>query len=223
MALTLSAEQLQPLWPRASGTIIAGTVAAWPAVQAHYGFNTPLRCAHFWGQITVECGGGTELRESGNYTSAARILAVFGKGHHSAAITPDEAKALVIQIKTDHGQALFNRVYGVGNPVKAKELGNIGPNDGWLYRGAGALNTTGRDAFIAVGKAINQDFIANPDLANDPGISLWMGAEEYVNELHCFQFADAENIRSETKRINGGFEGLQDRIDQIGKWQKVFN
>jgi len=220
MSLTLTDVQLRPYWPRATDAIIAGTVAAWPAVQAKYAFNTPLRCAHFWGQITWECNGGLELRESGHY-SAAQIIKTFGPGHHSAAVTDSEAADLAAKAKTDGGRALFNRVYGLGNPKKAKELGNTGPDDGWLFRGAGALNTTGRESFARVGKAIGQDLVGNPDLANDPGISLWMGAEEY-SELNCQVLADADDTGKETLKINGGDNGLPQRRALIARWMVTF-
>jgi predicted chitinase len=220
MPLTLAKTQLKQFWPHAAASVISGTIAAWPPVQAKYPFNTALRCAHFWGQITWECGGGTELRESGRYSEKA-ILATFGVGRHSAAVSEREARQLAADCQIDGGRALFNRVYGVGNPGKAKELGNIGPDDGWLYRGAGALNTTGREAFARVGKAIGLDLVGNPDLANDPGIALWMGAYDYV-ELNCLAHADADDTGAETKVINGGTNGLTQRMDLVARWKPVF-
>jgi putative chitinase len=214
MSLTLSAAQLKPFWSGASDAIIAATVAAWPAVQAKYNFNTPLRCAHFWGQITWECGGGTELRENLSY-SAPRIVQVFGGPH--ARVTGAESLELA-----HNPQALGERVYGLGNPWMASQLGNTQKGDGYNFRGAGALNTTGRDAFVKVGKAINQDFIAKPELADDPGISLWMGAEDY-SQLGCQVIADADNTLAETKKINGGTNGLDGRVALIAKWKHVFS
>jgi putative chitinase len=221
MPLTLTPAKLKPFWPHATDAVIAGTIAAWPSVQAHYAFNTPLRCAHFWGQITWECNGGTELRESGHYSKAA-IIATFGIGHHSAAVTETEAADLAARARSDDGRALFNRVYGLGNPHMAHILGNTGPDDGWVFRGAGALNTTGRAAFAKVGSSIGKDLVGNGDLANDPGIALWMGAEEY-SELRCQQFADADDATKETFRINGGTNGLQPRIALIAKWKIAFD
>ena len=40
-------------------------------------------------------------------------------------------------------EALAERVYGLGNPGKAKELGNTIAGDGYRYRGGGVLQTTG--------------------------------------------------------------------------------
>ena len=220
MVPDVSVAMLHSQWSAAQGKVINGMAAAWPAVAAHYGLATKLRAAHFWGQISWECGGGTELRESGHYT-AAGIMRVFGVGSGaSAKVSPEEAVRLAEQAKSDNGRALFNRVYGLGNPKKAAELGNSGPDDGWLYRGAGALNSTGRAAFLRIGKAIGRDLVGDPGLADDPEIALWMGAEDYV-ELGCLAHADADDTRAETLRINGGVDGLAGRIRLIGAWKRL--
>ncbi|MDR3496798.1 MAG: hypothetical protein P4L82_19560 [Ancalomicrobiaceae bacterium] len=221
MALDVGVKMLKSQWPRAADPVIQGTVAVWPAIAAQYGLNTPLRAAHFWGQISWECGGGTELRENGHYT-ADGIMRVFGVGSGSSAkVTRHEAEQLAARARADGGRALFNRVYGLGNAKKASELGNSGTDDGWLYRGAGALNTTGRAAFARVGKAIGRDLVGNPELANDPEIALWMGAEDYI-ELGCLKFADADDTRAETLAINGGLNGLAGRIRSIEAWKRLF-
>jgi len=220
MPLELSAATLRRMWPGARQSIIDGTVAAWPAVRDHYAINTPRRAAHFWAQISWECGCGSELRESGHY-SADAIVATFGVGHHSAKVTRPEAERLAALARKDGGRALFNRVYGVGNPKKAAELGNTEPDDGWNFRGFGALNSTGRAAAVKIGAAIGQDLAGNPDLCNDPGIALWAGAEEYVS-LGCLALADADDLERETRRINGGTNGLSGRAAALGQWRKVF-
>lgn len=212
----LTEDALRSFWPQASDEVIKGTVAAWPDVASHYGFNSIQRCAHFWGQITWECGGGTELRENLSY-SAGRIVEIFGVGRHSAAVTAAEARDLA-----HHPFALAERVYGLGNLHMAKELGNTQHGDGYNFRGFGALNSTGRDAAVKIGASIGKDLVGNPDLCNDPGISLWSGADEYVNSLGCFKFADRDDSIGETKRINGGMNGLSDRLQIIAKWRDYF-
>ncbi len=214
MNLSLSEATLKRFWPHATDAVIAGTVAAWPQVSAHYSFNSALRCAHFWGQISWECNGGTELRENLDYT-ALRLVDVFGGGH--ARVTLAEAESIA-----HNPEAIGERVYGLGNPVMAKELGNVKQGDGFNFRGAGALNTTGREAFDRMGRAIGQNLVDNPEAANDPAISLWMGAAEYA-ELGCIAFADGDKTTLETRRINGGLNGLQGRIDLIAKWKSVFD
>ena len=82
-----------------------------------------------------------------NY-SAARLVEVFGVNRHSAAITMTEA----LRLARDE-EAIAERVYGLGNPRKAAELGNTQPGDGFQYRGNGVLQTTGRGNHARLGTA----------------------------------------------------------------------
>jgi putative chitinase len=59
--------------------------------------------------------------------SADRMLKIFGQ---SAGLTREEAEELAFKEKE-----IAERVYGLGNPRKAKVLGNTEPGDGWRYRG----------------------------------------------------------------------------------------
>ena len=56
------------------------------------------------------------------------MLQIFGVGNHSAAVTAAEAATLA-----NRPEAIADRVYGLGNPRKARELGNTKPGDGFLY------------------------------------------------------------------------------------------
>jgi putative chitinase len=68
-----------------------------------------------------------------NY-SAPRLLEIFGVNRHSAAVTAFEAEKLARK-----PEAIAERVYGLGNPRKARELGNTQPGDGFRFRGNGIL------------------------------------------------------------------------------------
>jgi len=82
-----------------------------------------------------------------NY-SAERLMQIFGVGRHSAAVTPAEAERLA-----HDERAIAERVYGLGNPRKALELGNKEQGDGFRYRGCGLMQTTGRFNFRLMGCA----------------------------------------------------------------------
>src|SRR6266446_1647369 len=87
------------------------------------GITTPLRMAHFLAQAMTETGSFTVLRESMSY-KVPQMLKIFGVGNHSAKVTAAEAPGLA-----HNEQALAERVYGLGNPHKAHELGNTQPGD----------------------------------------------------------------------------------------------
>ncbi len=201
-----------------TSAIVDAVIRVAPHAQANYldairqgdqlfqrnGITTPLRIAHFFAQALHETGGFTILRENMNY-SAPRLLEIFGVNRHSAAITPPEATVLA-----NHPEAIAERVYGLGNPHKAQELGNTQPGDGFRYRGNGVLQMTGRGAHRKTGLACGVDFEGNPDLATAPEHALKPALQEWTeNGLNAF--ADKNDIRTITLKINGGFNGFAER------------
>ncbi|WP_271593598.1 peptidoglycan-binding protein [Bradyrhizobium sp. CCBAU 65884] len=169
--------------------------------------NTPLRIAHFLAQALYETGRGTVLFESLKYKTAARLLEIFGIGRHSAAIRPDEVDQYL-----NNDRALAERVYGLGNPKKAKELGNTKQGDGYKYRGGGLLQTTGGANYARMGKPAGVDFYNNPDLIVAPEAALLPALNEW-NEGGMNTYADQNNIRAITRTINGGYNGLSGRTE----------
>ena len=169
-----------------------------------HGITTPLRMSHFMAQAMTETGGFKVLRESMSY-SVPRMLQIFGVGNHSAKITAAEAPSLA-----HNERALSERVYGLGNPRKARELGNTEPGDGFLFRGNGVLQTTGRGAHKRMGQAFGLDFEANPELVTAPEHALKPALKEW-SDNNLNRFADLNDIRTITKRINGGLNGFEDR------------
>ncbi len=174
-----------------------------PLFEQH-GITTPLRMAHFLAQALHETGGFTILRENMNYSST-RLIEIFGVNHHSAAVTASEAVKLA-----GFPEAIADRVYGLGNPHKAHELGNTQPGDGFRYRGNGVLQTTGRGNHRRMGAACGVDLEGNPDLAVAPEHALKPALNEWTaNALNTF--ADKNDIRTITLRINGGLTGFKER------------
>ena len=208
-------EQVLGLAPKAR-VAFRDTFKASADVLTRHGINTsPLRIAHFMAQVLHESGGCTVLTESFRYTTP-RMLEIFGVGKHSAAITPDEA-ALLAGKPTE----LAERVYGLGNPKKAKELGNIVAGDGARYIGRGLIQVTGRVSYAKFGKILDVDLVSSPELAADARFMLAIAAEEW-NEKGCNKLADADDIVKVTKAINGGTIGLQDRREWLEKTKKVW-
>lgn len=175
-----------------------------------YGITTKLRIAWFLAQILHESGGLRSIRENMNY-SVANITKIFGVNKHSASVTPAEAARLA-----GKPEALAERVYGLGNPRKAKELGNSRPGDGWKFRGGGPLQNTGGDAFMRYGKRMGIDLYGNPDLISDPRYTL-IPTLMFWKDRGCNSYADANDGVKLTRAINGGTNGYTDRITWFNK------
>jgi putative chitinase len=192
------------LCPRARASYIKALERG-DALFAKHGITTPLRMAHFLAQAFHETGGLTVEWESGAY-SARRIMEIFGVGRHSAGITAWEAEQLAYK-----SEQIFERVYGLGNPKKARELGNTRLGDGFRYRGGGILQTTGRANYARMSGKCGVDFEANPQLIVSPEHLLKPALAEWsAGNLNAL--ADRDDIRAITGRINGGFNGFDDRV-----------
>ncbi|MEW6121661.1 MAG: peptidoglycan-binding protein [Pseudomonadota bacterium] len=171
-----------------------------------YGLTTPLRLTHFLAQVLHETGGLTIGRESMSYR-AARILEIFGVGKHSAAVTAAEAARLA-----GNDVGLAERVYGLGNSRKAKELGNTVPGDGYAFRGNGVMQTTGRGAHrrLSVACGVGDLFERDPSALTTAKYALLPALAEWA-EIGGNDLADTNDLRTITRRINGGYNGLADR------------
>lgn len=150
-----------------------------------------------------------------NYT-APRIMQIFGIGIHSAKVTVAEAGRLA-----GNPWDLAERVYGLGNPRKAKELGNIKVGDGFKYRGGGALQCTGGSDYNKYGGQRlyekpelieTSEFYFSTALKEFDARGIWSLAKDY----------SSSSILSVTKRVNGGTNGLQDRINKTAYYAKMF-
>ncbi len=194
----LTAQQFQQLFPRAQDP--QGWVDSMNNVFPTYEINTPQRIAAFLAQCGHESGGWTVFEENLNY-SAKGLMGIFKK------YFPDEATAMAYQRQP---QKIANRVY-------ANRMGN-GPessNDGWTYRGRGPIQLTGKDNYRAFAKEMFEDWenlFNNPDWVNADREFALMSAIWFWNKNKLNREADAGDIKTMTRKINGGFIGLEDRI-----------
>lgn len=90
------------------------------------------------------------------------------------------------------------------------DLGNTQKGDGPRYKGRGFIQLTGRTNYAHYGLAVGRDLINDPDLVATQypaDVSGWFWANHSLNAL-----ADVDNANAITRLINGGYNGLQDRI-----------
>jgi uncharacterized protein (TIGR02594 family) len=159
--------------------------------------NSPGRLAHFLAQVMHECDGLRIDWEDMDY-NAGRLLEIFGVGKHSAAVTQEEAVELAHK-----PAAIAERVYGLGNPKKARELGNTSAGDGFRYRGGGLLQTTGRGSYCEIGKTCRVDFETQPELLLSAEHALKPALAEWTSG-NLNAFADNDDFLAISKAINLG-------------------
>lgn len=178
--------------------------------------KTREQTIHFFAQVHHESGGFTLARENMNY-SALRISQIFGVGKHSAKVTPLEAARLA-----GKPYELAERVYGLGNPSKARELGNTKPGDGYKYRGGGAIQITGGDAYKRFG---DLDLYNNPDKVADSAY-YFTTAVAYFDIRNIWRLATdtgKQTIERVTRAINGGTNGLRDRESKTAFYASLWD
>lgn len=164
-----------------------------------YEITTAKRIASFISQCGHESAGWSVFIENLNYSERS-LNSLFGKYFYKAG--RDASKY------ARQPEKIANIVYAnrMGN-------GNEASGDGWRYRGRGPIQLTGKNNYIYFSHNMEVDAINNPDLlVNDPEISL-MSAIWYWNNNNLNVYADKGDIRSMTKKINGGYIGLSDRLE----------
>lgn len=204
----------------ARSDLVAAIVRGWPAAVAKAGVTSRLRAAHFLAQIMTETGGLQILEESGAYR-APRIMQIFGVGKHSAAVTEAEAKRIAALPVAQRGPVLFNRVYGVGNPTKMREFKNTGPNDGWLYRGGGMMQATGKSNYAAMAKKTGLPLVEHPELLHQPDSAFMAAYLEWAQGGRCNAAADRDDVVEVRRIINGGRNGLAECRKYLAKAKQV--
>lgn len=160
------------------------------------GCKTKMQQAMFLAQCGHESAGFSVLSENLNYSSDS-LVRVFRKY-----FTAEEAKKYARQ-----PEKIANRVY-------ANRMGNGDENsgDGWKYRGRGIIQITGKSNYDAFRKWLGRDILPddianNLDLAVKAGIWFWL-----VNDI-----ASLNSVEKATRRVNGGLNGLEDRVNLYRK------
>lgn len=131
-------------------------------------------------------------------------------------VGPKRMAAFIAQIGHESGQLRYVRE--IWGPTAAQlryegraDLGNTVAGDGSKYRGRGLIQITGRANYAACGEALGVDLINHPELLEQPQYAClsaaWFWATKGLNTL-----ADAGEFNTITRRINGGLNGLADRL-----------
>jgi len=164
-----------------------------------YDINTPKREAAFIGQCSHESNNFKTLEENLHY-SAATLMRVWPSRFPDAAVADKYA---------NNPQAIADKVYG-------GRMGNTEDGDGWKYHGRGLIQLTGKENYANCGSGLGVDFLGNPDLLVTPKYAA-LSAGWFWNKKGLNALADAGDIETMTKRINGGILGLSDRKAKISK------
>ena len=109
-----------------------------------------------------------------------------------------------------------------------RDLGNPVAGDGYRFRGRGPIQCTGRANYTAFNRwlktiGLTVDVVANPDLVGTPmygtlaAVWFWSVGNSTGRSLNVLadRGDDLDEIQAITRVINGGFNGLDDRITRF--------
>ena len=194
--MTLTLQQLITIMPNARSK--AGIfLPALNGAMTEFGISTPARAASFLAQLAHESGQLVYVRE------------LWGPTPSQLRYERDATAAWPPRARTDRNQLPF-------------DLGNSQAGDGSRYRGRGLIQITGRTNYTACGKALGLDLLNQPALleqtVNACRSAGWFWQSRGLNAL-----ADAGDQVAVTKRINGGTNGLAERLAYFKLAQKVLS
>lgn len=173
------------------------------AIAKHYELS-PERAAHLMGQASHESGGFRRTKESLYYSSPERLMQVWPSRFPTLESAEPYAK---------NPTALAGKVY-------AGRMGNETEEQAAMFLGRGFLQLTGHDNYRAFAADMRL-----PEVMTDPSLveneyafetALW-----FFKKNGLFKIADEgvndDTIKRITKRVNGGYHGLDDRREQTNK------
>jgi putative chitinase len=174
------------------------------------GIDSNIHLIHFMAQCEHESGGFNADTENMNY-SAKGLLATFRKYFEDY----------------DHCVQYERQPERIGSRVYANRMGNGNEmtKEGYVFRGRGAIQLTGKNNYKAFALYMN-----DPKIVHNPAVV----AKKYFFESALFFFEKnnlfdictdikEDTIKKLTRRINGGYNGLQHRIELTDKYYKLLN
>jgi putative chitinase len=198
---------LQRLYPTTRKDVLMATVDPLNHACDRFDISTGSRKAAFVSQLGHESAGFSVMMENLNY-SADGLHRVFPKYFPSMDLANSYARK---------PQKIAARVY-------ANRMGN-GPEssgEGFTFRGRGYIQLTGKNNYVAFAHFMEMsltDVIHFLETRDGAAMSAgWYWAMNGLNAL-----ADQGKFKTITQKINGGFNGLEDRVAHYELAKRLFD
>ena len=212
MSVVVTLDQLVRLAPQCSA-VYRDAFGAGQPVLARYGISAKrLRVVHFMAQVLHESGALTLQFENLRYSVEGLVKTWPRRFRPVGPLAPEDY--------ANNPEKLANEVY-------AGRMGNDRAGDGYLYRGRGLLQLTGKDSYARATTFLRQGTANAPDLTREPDAVVsvaWclnVAAAEWA-ACGCNQAADEDDVAKVTRLINGGEIGLAERIMWTAKTRRVW-
>jgi len=136
--------------------------------------------------------------------------------------TPLQMTHYIAQLGHESMSFLYTEELASGAAYEGrKDLGNKVAGDGQRFKGRGLIQLTGRANYTAYSKFTGIDYLSDPTLlSTDPmvavDVSCWFWKDRGLATL-----AERDDVKAVTKRINGGYNGLDDRMQNLRRAKAV--
>jgi putative chitinase len=189
------------------GHIPEHVYAELPTVVQTFGGRTPLRLAHFLAQCAHESGNFTQTVENLNY-SGSRLRQVFPK-----------------YFPGNLAESYKNQPGRIGARVYANRMGNGDEisGEGFLYRGRGYIQLTGKFNYKDFDNFVVDDILDNPDLVATKyplASAAWFFNRHSIWTI-CDKGDSNQTVTEVTRKVNGGVNGLEDRLKHFKKYYPI--
>src|SRR5687767_913061 len=141
--------------------------------------------------------------------------------------------AFLAQLAHESQQLRYMEEIASGSAYEGREdLGNIRPGDGKRFKGRGPIQLTGRANYRTFGRLLDLDLENKPELASKPengfriAALFWKrkGLNELADQLTMKgDKAERATFAEITLRINGGHNGLTDRLNYFRVAKQVLH
>jgi putative chitinase len=161
-----------------------------------------------------------------NYKTSVKVPPeiVVAMRKYGVGRSPLERAHFLAQCAHESGGFIYREELASGAAYEGRrDLGNTQPGDGVRYKGRGYIQLTGRANYTKFGPVAGGDFVGNPRVV----------AQQYYADTACLFWksnslgpkcvnSSIDTIKVVTKRINGGYNGLNDRVSRFAVyWREL--
>lgn len=192
--MKLTVDQIKQAIPAASTDNISKFIEGFNETFEMFDINTPKRVAMFLAQTAHESANFRAVVENLNY-SANSLVRVW----------PSRYNASNAGAYARNPEKIANRSYAdrMGNGSEAS-------GDGWKYRGRGIIQLTGKSNYEKCGHDLDLNLVEFPDQAADDPVCV-LSAGWFWTTRQLNKWADKGDVKTVTRKINGGYFGLDER------------
>jgi putative chitinase len=215
----ITSEELGQIFPNGSG--LDNLASILNENLSTFGIKTPEALAHFLAQAGEETGGFRNISATENLNYSANRLVEVWSGRFS--LEAQEGKVLANDYEKNPEK--------LGNYIYANRMGNgdVASGDGYLFRGRGVFQLTGKSNYTAFQTFYNNNYTSGINITSDPSpvandtnlaiiSALWYFNTRVMNQLDL----QTATVYQVTRKVNGGTTGIAGRTNYYNSAMNLF-